>query len=407
MANSKIESSNSLSVLDPAGTVVSAQASVLRFLGAGVSVAQVGDQTQVTIPGGGGGLTGDPFAVPYFDAGGAVQSDDQLLRFRYNSLMMTPGLGFGVAQAERSFIASNVSVNLGAGCNILGSVLVSPGIISLQVNAGDTPKQYSPLVIGQSSGTVTLAYNTHVQIQAGNFLSNYRRPNDSGEFICIGNLAVSNHFFTPIDMTHVTSVGHQNSTSNGAPETVIFGNFINASSGTEQSAAPNGPVIGVGSNLTVGSIAFGYPEIVMGRYNELSVGGTFCVAQFGVGDSLNPATAWVVRDNNKSFEPLTLNLNVNIQSPVNGYTVDPVRSCIDLDNGGAFILNATDAIDDGDNDGQEITLRQVGTGSTQIDHGANVLNNGGGNVILTQGSTITYSWSLTLNTWLEKSRSII
>ena len=60
MANSRVETSSAVEVQNAGGGVITNAAQVLRFLGAGVSVAQVGNETQVTVSGGGGGVTGTP-----------------------------------------------------------------------------------------------------------------------------------------------------------------------------------------------------------------------------------------------------------------------------------------------------------------------------------------------------------
>src|SRR5690606_30450837 len=106
-------------------------------------------------------------------------------------------------------------------------------------------------------------------------------------------------------------------------------------------------------------------------------------------------------------EAMIQNMHVDERELLSGETIVSDFGCVDMIGAAIIVLSAVQAIDNGLNDGQEITVRQTGTGSTQIDNNANVLNSGGNNVILTQGSSITYTWSERMSRWLEKSRSII
>ena len=471
MANSRVETSSAVEVQNAGGGVITNAAQVLRFLGAGVSVAQVGNETQVTVSGGGGGVTGTPGRVPFFDAGGNLvtsnlcpgylltglqrtfdlSNDDPAIPGNFSGCIKLGSYAAGVASSpyNNSFLGGLGVATLTTGANspVLASLVlananftfganspISFGIIrvgangftrSLVLPTGFTQNWVHPdistsfdLTMSMNPGepSVSPSFVTYKNASPGNFrvpiaglilsgswdVNNYTRANSSGTIIALGQGQIDSSG-AAVNNSSFIAVGRGIRVGNNMTRVVVYGESI-----TRQLApstfADHDTFVAFGANLIDGNYN-SVTKILLGAYNDETEAN--CVAQFGIGISAGAKfNAWVVKSGSYStFEPKTFGLNVEVITPA-ASAIQATRSCVDFDNAGAIVTTGI-GVGAGRTDGQELTLRQIGAGTTEIPSGSGCQLSGGVPVVLTQYSTITLTYSATLALWLEKGRSIV
>lgn len=454
MSASKVYGYTGVEIQNPASTTVNARASILRFTGS-VTVSQVGTATVVNVTGG-GGVTGTANTVAFFDNAGALAQNTGFAWFN-TQRFLSMGLGgvatfrptnsmiIGTVNAASSLLGTTgnnlyvgvfVSFTQPATSQYFSNLFVSKGLPTVTIGTGST---LSNNIL--SVGTLNFANNVGLVQSTVLGLSNFTissAPGAPAEMRCAivdqdGSINTEN-VFQPLMFGKLNGVSNLGTTGG----VIAMYGYSNDVQGTSFGVL-NSWAFGYG-NQTVGlfeqvteSMVFGNSNVVRAN-NKYLYGIDFtpqatAAPYFGVGmfmgfaddanfvfeiangtSTVDRASSFGIRRNNKSVETKITNLAVqalSILAP--NTTVTPTLSMIDITTlgFGAQVLDGTTAITDGGNNGQLLTLRNVGPDTITVPNAANTLQNAGSSAVLTTGSTISYSWSSGLSAWLESARSII
>lgn len=448
---SEIKPYNNLEVRNPAGTVINASTKILRFLGS-VTVNQVGSEVQVNVSGG-GSVTGVPRAIAWYDGAGAIGSALGFYSETKNSFFLSSinfaafqGLagaatrnlifagGFGPApvmpvgaSVSDSLVGlvSGGSLSLGntvglSGCVFVGGKsvvhsltngVVSPKVVCVgdfEITTLQSPE--SLVNIGRNSINVPATSTNPRLTLIGNVTLNVPSLStqnlfvgDNVSVVGSGNVGLSSFIGPSIVLSNMGVINRTNIYGEcqiigggfGLDNCFFFGKLSTTLSSNLASS------ICVGLDLTPRSFT-----TVYGNRNDEAE--PDCVSQFGGGDIVfGKFNSWVIKENNRSFEPKIENYAVQKLNVTTSDTVMPLRSTVDLNPDADLSLDATTAVSDGANDGQILVLRNTGFFNVTINHGANTRLAGSSNKVLTPGSTLSLQWSSDFGDWLQTSESLV